>query len=877
MRDNNLPWWGRDSDDDKTVDINQLRTMTIVRSSWQEGTDRGQLDGKWPELVVVGDVSTGKSTVLNRFANFDFTAVGKDVCTCRPVRLKLRSLSPKNREAFDAAKARGEPLDAICTLEDFRNGDTETPHFKKSFEIHALEQGGQDRRDLREEVEKRMSESSNPDAPTAKQRHDSRYLMDELVIQIETERMIHFDLVDLPGVENDSPTEDIIRNYINERTYEHTYVLVFQSASAGDTRMKTSVCLKVIKDLQVDIMRATGQDTDAMQEWMKTHCLGVLTKMDVRMEGAGRRRSIVRRANEAAGEEGRDDYNRRHAQDLLSMLQCEDHEEHMSTKFPWVAVLNANPEERLEGPMRLDFKDVYQKEEWFFKELLHYVSDSELTSQVWWSTERKPVTPMGLCGIGSLRSILVDRFAKFMIDRCRESIAPQVFRLLAEEERQMKNKWGWLPEEEEYHDPDKQKGVLRNTVAQMLEERANNPRLSLAEFGKQVILSRPEFKEVFDAVLSKVTQPPSSLVSPDLLLEPVKGLADALIRRVDEANSNSHYNRFPRLMVDMNAACRLLSHLLQQSTKLLLTAEAFRTERLLEQGATAQITLHGLIYTMQKKLLDIAELIDCLRNDQRIPFELVENGLSRELLHQGMVVESDPPATTENTGLHRSDRCTTQNGAPVNLSHGSLAHWLRTCIETLEFRCTLSERLQVLLGTTLEPQDCLETALIDYEHPDVISFEHEKGWLMPLQLNPAYRQARCDFMKHRRAGELIRLYFSDPTKPDVMVDGSNWPPERANFEQSDAARRPLLRLGHWLRVDPEVFKQRILDESPSPDCSGTRSDLVGQCCTRRCSRPHDSACDPCGHTVCCWECLQTLENCPVCDVPICGRTRCYEN
>ena len=870
-RQNDLPWWGGDDDDDKAMKINQLRAMTIARSSWQEGTGRGQLDGRWPELVVVGDVSTGKSTVLNRFANFDFTAVSMDVCTRRPVRLKLRSLSPRSREVFDAAARSREPLDAICTLQDYRNNNTVTPRDTVRFELHAGEQGKQDRRDLRQWVERRMSDTIDPELTTAQDRHDSRYLMDELVIQIETERMIHFDLVDLPGVENFAPmTERIIRNYINAQTYEHTFVLVFQNAASDDTRMRSSVCLKVINDLQVEIGEATRQDTDAMRDWMKTHCLGVLTKMDVKMENQSRGSSLARGTSKSAlsstgsVQAAKEEYNQRYARELFTMLRCEDHEEHMSTKFPWVAVLNANPEECLEGPQRLDFKDVYQKEEWFFEELLCCLSEEEKASQVWWSSQHKPITLKGLCGIGSLRSILIDRFALFMIARCRDSIAPQVFGLLAEEEKQMKTKWGWTPEEEEYHDPDKQKRVLHDTVAQMLEEQAQIQRNSLSNFGKRVVLSRPEFQEVFNTVFSKSNSPrssfsPISLVSSDLLLKPVKGLADAVVNRLEEANSNPHFNRFPRLMKDVTKACELLSHLCQQSTEVLLTAEAFRMERLLDQGGTTQITVPGLLYIMQKKLLDIAQLIDCLRDDQRIPFELIENGLSRELLHQGIVDDSDPPATTDDTGLHRSDRSTPQNGAPLNLSHGSLAHWLRT--QAQEYRCTLKERLDVLMDTKLDPEHYLETALVDYENPSVLSLEN--GWLMPLQLNPEYKLARDLFMKHRRAAELIRLFFSDATKPEIMADGSAWPPARAGFDASAAAERPLLRMGPWTHMEPQP--------------NGLRSDLPGQCCSPHCSRPHDAACDPCGHAVCCWECLQIREECPICAVPICTRTRCYEN
>ena len=52
----------------------------------------------FPRLVVVGDGNTGKSTVLNRFAEFDFSAVSDGVCTRRPIKLELRATSVENHE-----------------------------------------------------------------------------------------------------------------------------------------------------------------------------------------------------------------------------------------------------------------------------------------------------------------------------------------------------------------------------------------------------------------------------------------------------------------------------------------------------------------------------------------------------------------------------------------------------------------------------------------------------------------------------------------------------------------------------------------------------------------------------------------------------------
>ena len=62
--------------------------------------------------------------------------------------------------------------------------------------------------------------------------------------------------------------------------------------------------------------------------------------------------------------------------------------------------------------------------------------------------------------------------------------------------------------------------------------------------------------------------------------------------------------------------------------------------------------------------------------------------------------------------------------------------------------------------------------------------------------------------------------------------------------------------------------------------AGMMVDLPGFCSTPGCHRPHDAACNPCGHTVCCWDCLNEIKakhgRCPVCNVEIQETFLCYE-
>jgi hypothetical protein len=50
---------------------------------------------------------------------------------------------------------------------------------------------------------------------------------------------IFFDLIDLPGIDNTSPvTHELVEKYVNEQTLDRTFVLMFQAADRGDTRMQ---------------------------------------------------------------------------------------------------------------------------------------------------------------------------------------------------------------------------------------------------------------------------------------------------------------------------------------------------------------------------------------------------------------------------------------------------------------------------------------------------------------------------------------------------------------------------------------------------------------------------------------------------------------
>lgn len=374
-------WWGTGKGDDCDDEVNRLRALARVRAAWPDGTF-----AKWPQLVVMGDGNTGKSTVLNRFAQFNFSPVLDGICTRRPVRLELRPMSNKNRPAFADKK-----LDAMVHLYDQADNFHSDYEFRTSHrfgkEKYPDDPDGQpgepDENRLRFEVQKRASREAPPQRSgrelrklgqlTASEKHDGQYQMQELVIRYEAPGMIHFDLVDLPGLDTGSQMPDqLLEKYINKDTLAHTFMLIFQAASRGDTRMQYSLCFKHIQkvaDAAKDI-QTTGGDSLASgaSSWIKTHCLGVITMFDKKLE--------------ANSKETADDYNNRNATLLDSWLKCKIHEEHLM-KFDWVVVLNPNPHETKNNmskrtsnshhiwssrvnsdrlPAVADFHDAYQKE-----------------------------------------------------------------------------------------------------------------------------------------------------------------------------------------------------------------------------------------------------------------------------------------------------------------------------------------------------------------------------------------------------------------------------------------------------------------------------------------------------------------------------------
>jgi hypothetical protein len=198
-------WWQTETADK----IHRLRAAARVYEAF--GQTKGIRSAhEHPQLVVLGDGNTGKSSVLNRFTEFWFSAVTDGVCTRRPVKLQLRPVSSRNRSRVTA-----EELLAIYTIHDTEDQFTHEFFLRDKFRE-------QDETTVRRAIEDRAQGKTGPGMA-------SQYMMEELIITIEAPQMIYLDLLDLPGVENQFPAvKQMVRRYINADTLERTFVLVFE-------------------------------------------------------------------------------------------------------------------------------------------------------------------------------------------------------------------------------------------------------------------------------------------------------------------------------------------------------------------------------------------------------------------------------------------------------------------------------------------------------------------------------------------------------------------------------------------------------------------------------------------------------------------------
>jgi|EP01043_Picozoa_sp_COSAG02_P037625 hypothetical protein len=928
-------WWGTGPGDDRSFEVNRLRALAKVRRQWPKDTFP-----RWPQLVVIGtppsssacsriqyvqqrarlthgfsgDGNTGKSTVLNRFAQFNFSTVSKDICTRRPIRLKLRPMSNRNRQQFTDRK-----LDAIVQLHDTSDGFKKQYDFRTSHRVGAdnvkpqdPNGDGPDEDLLRYEVQDRASrtppqrsryEEHRHGKMTSAEEHDSTYSMDELIIRYEAPGMIHFDLVDLPGIENGSQmTHQMVEKYLSKETLAHTFMLIFQSTERGDTRMQFSLCLQHILRVAKD---AEATDSPVSDDWLKTHCLGVITMFDKKLEN-----------NSPLPP---DQYNAEAAKLLNDWLTCawSTKEPHLK-QFDWVVVLNPNPNET---KANMSFAQAYQKESWFFDTLFAPIEEDwapidpsadDGTKLIAPQPEPEPVVvgplsathssvavsnPRRLCGIDGFRSALIRKYADFATTTCLV-MAPQVFTMVIQDQHQLHEQWGWTPEEEHFEDKQRLIGVLASSVTELLNEgKTLNPQNVLVEYKKFFAQGLQEVKPARSESNLKV---------------PVDNLIADLTSRCDRSSKKNKFKRFPLLMHEMGETTRVVCGLCKDYLHGQLAEEVLQTTALMKDNKAGKESMVPCVVAQaQKNTVQMATWIEQM---PVVPINVLSANPAAQLSHAATIL-----------AMHSKDK---DGKFGLKLGHGGRRAGLEILHDSprtgdLPIGATILEVMGRPVRTMDELKDATSgigpngAAFITYsKSPNMIDVTNHRiaDWLLPQNLDKDYLQKRNELMKHRRACELLRLVFDE--------DLQNVP---ARVEYDRALVRPLVRLGKWKTIagpniqgaeiafqdylGKQLSKPSFADKqhaqldvqfgTDAPPIAGNMKSLPGFCSTPGCLCLADAACHPCGHCVCCWDCINEIKinggawqppqdqepgrwiggndgRCPVCNVPIASTFLCYE-
>lgn len=643
--------------------------------------------------------------------------------------------------------------------------------------------------------------------------------------------MIFFDMIDLPGVDNaSSMTRTLVRKYINNRTLERTFVLIFQDAARGDTKMSYSVCQSLIQDVCTEL----GSD-QAWATFMTQRCLGVYTKID-------RSPSLESNTVKDAAT-----YDADFAEKLRVDLNCENHDAHL-LRMKWVAVLNPNPEEQLQN---MSFSEAARKECWFFDQLL---GDSDTRD---------------MCGISNFRLRLVELYESFVANQIQLA-APRVLQIVNSTAQHMRDTWAWSPEQESYEDQDK----LLSQLKKMINDCVNIGRSRTAKPTSVLdILLRQDVCDTFNRCRMRLD--PSTAVddSKQDILWLMASVASNLIEQVHAATQLLGYRGYFAIAEHLVKVVVFLTErfLAQVERKLDSTVEEVR-ERY--QHATqsgydtnpVQETLNSLVSCGQSELLQLAAMIEGL---PYLPSQYMPINPPEFLLHaKPQTVELEPPFGFV---CDASGRVIASNDSQHDIPIGA------SIVQMQGGEFTLARMLEISTGT--------QPVKFAYAHPGICIIPDDPGlgkWISHQEfVSEAFLEERERFLCVRRAAETLVLVFDQET--------SNLR-ERADFEQLIDGQR-LIRLEPKPGTDTGWYTRNYHGTRPKNQTSSFELvvDEPGFCCTEGCSQTHDTAFNPCGHTVCCWECAKLLSHCPVCNtslseydgprygrMPLPSKTLCYD-
>ena len=478
----------------------------------------------------------------------------------------------------------------------------------------------------------------------------------------------------------------------------------------------------------------------------------------------------------------------------------------------------------------MNFVEARKKETWFFNTLF---AGDEDTRQ--------------LCGIGNFRSKLVELYEQFVTTEIKKA-APKVFTKVIEYGKHMSTEWAWRADQECYENQE----MMMEQLKEMIHEMVNIGKQTSEPTSVVEILLRKDVQECIDRCRLQL-DPASALETSKMEL--MKLLATVSAKLIEQVHAASHLSQFRRFVTMGEHMVKVLVFLVRQFLDLaeakfdeVIEKEQKRYQDVDSERIPVQEMVNSLVACAKSELHRLAKMVEDLPALPAWCFASADVAMldSAPFLEHArpLTVEIEPPFafTCDESGMVKTvadaEWCAIPGGSTVIQIDGtkfSLSAMLELTSESRPVQFTYS-----VPGCTVITDD-LEVTKWMYHHEHV---SHE------------YLEQRERFLCHRRAAEIIVLVFNAETADHNA---------RAGFESMQGGRQ-LIRLDPG--GDPDFYSGYAGERPARRRDFPFQFALRGACCTEGCAQTHDTAFNPCGHTVCCWECAQTLDTCPVCCIDL---------
>jgi hypothetical protein len=478
----------------------------------------------------------------------------------------------------------------------------------------------------------------------------------------------------------------------------------------------------------------------------------------------------------------------------------------------------------------MTFDEAHRKEKWFFDTL--FADDLKMRE---------------LCDINNFRRKLVSLYEEFVAAQIKLA-APRVFDKVVEYCRYMWTKWDWGTWQECFENSHMVKYHLDRLIQGMVR---NGKKTSLPTSAAEILI-RQDVLKCAAKCSSQFLDPATALQNTKQ--EYIRLMANVTENLIEQVHcSTSQCKEFKRYM---SLGCHvvkvivfIVEQFLEQAEETfdkLISHEEERYQHVEIHMRPVEGMVCSLIKCGQSQLAQLGAIID---NLPLLPTQYILLDPPKVLEHATPKVET----LRAPFGL-TCDASGVVSSSVAKVPTGSIIVQIAGAKFSLELMLEMSNSTDPVRFAYVEP-DC--SIISDDANVSAPLLYHEE------HVSCEFLQERERFQSLRRAAELLTLVFNSETtrfgKPIA---------ERGEFEQMVHGCM-LICLHPTDGDDPDWYKENHHGTLPPPVYN---SDFVvkqpGMCCTIGCVRTHDTAFNPCGHTVCCWECAKKVHKCPVCTMDL---------